>query len=584
MTAPGSAWTSANFAALLLLVLTACAAPDETADRVESPDAAPWFAEVQETAGLDFKHVHGGSGERYMIETMTGGAGLADFDNDGWLDAYLVQSGPLPGYADPTPLPNRLYRNRGLGVGELAFEDVTEGSGAGDTGYGIGTCFGDVDNDGWTDIYVTNLGQDVLLRNLGQADAGRVRFEDITEASGIDSPRYGSSCAFADYDQDGCLDLFVVNFVDFALDNHRLCGAAELRTYCSPDVYNGLPDQLYRNRCDGSGSFEDVSEHAGIANHDPEQGKGLGVVWTDFDTDGDADVYVANDSTRNFLYRNNGDGTFEDVAIFAGAAFNDRGVTEASMGLDAGDYDGDGLLDLFMTHLDFESNTLYRNVGNDLFLDSSTVTGIAAPSATRVGFGTNFLDFDHDGDLDLFVANGHIIDNIALRNQTLEYEQTNQLYENVGGRFVDVSQRAGEHFSLKRVGRATATGDLDNDGDLDLLIANSDREAVVLANRRELQRDDRHWLMLRLLSRHGSRDAIGARVEIHAGDRIWVDEIHSGASYLSQSDLRLHFGLGEVAAIDRLRIRWPEGEIQEIDGSEIAVDRLHEILQAPSAQ
>ncbi len=543
---------------------------------------APWFVEVQDTSGLDFRHQHGGSGERYMIETMTGGAGLLDFDNDGWLDAYLVQSGPLPGFADQTPLPNQLYRHRGDGIN---FEDVTEGSGAGDTGYGIGTCFGDIDNDGWIDIYVTNLGQDTLLRNRGLSD-GRVTFEDVTAAAGIDSPAYGSSCAFADYDRDGCLDLFVVNFVNFTLENHLRCGAEKLRTYCSPDVYDGLPDQLYRNHCDGSGGFDDVSEAAGVVNHDPEQGKGLGVVWTDFDDDGDLDIYVANDSTRNFLYSNRGDGTFEDVAIFAGAAFNDRGLTEASMGLDAGDYDGDGRLDLFMTHLDFESNTLYRNAPNNLFLDSSAMTGVVTPSATRVGFGTNFLDFDHDGDNDLFVANGHILDNAKERNPTLDYEQRNQLLENRDGRFVDVSGQAGEHFTIRRVGRASATGDLDNDGDLDLLIANSNREVVVLRNQRELIGGGRRWLMLRLLSRHGGRDAIGSRVRVIAGDRIWVDEIHSGASYLAQSDLRVHFGLGEIDRIDRIEIRWPEGEIQQLDGAGLELDRLHTLRQpaAPAAE
>ncbi len=570
-------------AAVLGAWTLACAPADPPAGGTESPES-PWFVEVQEASGLDFRHVHGGSGERYMIETMTGGAGLLDFDNDGWLDAYLVQSGPLPGFADPTPLPNRLYRGAGAEGGGIAFEDVTVGSGAGDTGYGTGTCFGDVNNDGWIDIYVTNLGQDTLLRNQGRGEDGRVSFRDATEAAGIDSPRYGSSCAFADYDQDGCLDLFVVNFVDFSLDNHRQCGAEELRTYCSPDAYNGLPDQLYHNRCDGSGSFEDVSDAAGIANHDPEQSKGLGVVWTDFDDDGDLDAYVANDSTRNFLYRNRGDGSFEDIAIFAGAAFNDRGLTEASMGIDAGDYDGDGRLDLFMTHLDFESNTLYRNQGNDLFLDSTAVAGMATPSATRVGFGTNFLDFDHDGDLDVFIANGHIIDNIKLRNPTLEYEQPNQLLENVGGRFVDASERAGPHFRLARVARASATGDLDNDGDLDLLIANSDRQAVVLRNQRELQGGEpRHWLMLDLRSRHGARAAIGGRARIFAGDRVWVDEVRSGASYLAQSDLRLHFGLGTVQRIDRLEIRWPEGEVQQIDGAEVALDRLLEIRQPASS-
>ncbi len=563
----------------MLIAFGACGTTSRDGDRSLSGELSPgqlpadrdqpWFEEIQAQAGLDFAHVHGGSGQRYMIETMIGGGGFLDFDGDGWLDIYAVQGGPLPGFADQRPLPNRLFRNRGGGT----FEDVTDSSGSGDTGYGVGTCFGDFDNDGRTDIYVTNLGQDTLLHNTVDG------FENATSDAGINSPRYGSSCAFADYDQDGCLDLLVVNFVDFALDNHRECGNPALRTYCSPDAYNGLPDQLYRNRCDGT--FEDVSERAGIANQNPNQSKGLGVVWSDLDDDGDVDIYIANDSTRNFFYRNNGDGTFDDIALQSGTAFNDRGVTEASMGVDAGDFDGDGRLDLFMTHLDFETNTLYRNLGDQIFLDATTLAALAAPSATRVGFGTSFFDHDHDGDLDLFVANGHILDNIEQRNATLRFEQPNQLFENRGGRFVDASADAGPHFATARVSRAAATGDLDNDGDLDLLIINSNDGAVLLANRLEQRADltGRHWLGLRLLSRFGGRDAIGTRVRVVAGEHSWVDETRSGASYLSQSDPRLHVGLGAVTEIDRLEIRWPEGDTQTIPGSSLVVDRYHEISQ-----
>ncbi len=553
---------------------------DGTPEPPSAGSEVAWLAEVQEEVGLEYRHVYGGSGERYMVETMSGGGGLLDFDNDGWLDAFLVQGDALPGFAAPSPvdLSNRLFRNRGDGT----FEDVSAAAGMTNTGYGIGACFGDIDNDGWTDVYVTHLGDDVLYRNRGGT------FEAVTAAAGIDSPRWSSSCAFADYDRDGCLDLFVTNFVAFSIADHRLCGSVELPTYCGPDAYGGQPDQLYHNRCDGT--FEEVAERAGVANEDPGQSKGLGVLWSDLDDDGDLDLYVANDSTRNFLYRNNlvesnGEASFTDVGLLSGTAFNDRGATEASMGVDAGDVDGDGRLDLFMTHLDFETNTLYRNLGGGMFLDSTQIAGLGPPSVVQVGFGTNFFDLEHDGDLDLFVANGHIVDNIHLKNPSLSFEQPNQLFDNRGGRFVEVSRSAGPHFENARVSRATAIGDLDNDGDLDLLIVNCNQQAVVLRNQLERRPEGRrhHWLQLRLLSRHGGRDAIGARARLEAGGRSWIAEARSGTSYLSQSDPRLHFGLGTAERIDRLEIRWPEGEIQEIPGTELAVDSLHVIRQPRAA-
>ncbi len=540
---------------------------------VHAQDSAARFTEIAADAGLDFRHVHGGSGERYMAETMGAGGGFLDADGDGRLDVYLVQSGPLPGFRDPTPQPNRLY----LGSGGGRFRDVTAGSGAGDSGYGMGACFGDVDNDGLTDVYVTNFGPDALLRNQGPTPAGGVRFQDVTAAAGIDNPLWGMSCAFADYDRDGCLDLYVVNYVDFALDNHHRCGTRELPGYCHPDSYNGVPDLLYRNRCvAGEIAFEDVTAKAGVRNDDPDQSKGLGVLWTDVDDDGHPDLYVANDSTRNFLYRNLGDGRFRDESLLSGLAFNDQGRTEAGMGVAAGDVDGDGRLDLLVTNLDFETNTFYRALGAGMFEDATAQAGLAGPSLLKVGFGVALFDADLDADLDLMVANGHIIDNIALINSNLSYAQGDQLFENRGGRFVEVSQAAGAYFRAAGVSRGLAAGDVDDDGDLDVLITECDGPARLLRN--ELSAG-RRWIGLELKSRHGGRVAVGARARLVAGDRIQIAEVRAGSSYLAQSDPRLHFGLGDRGTVDRLEIRWPEGQVQQIPGSRLRADAYNVIRQ-----
>ena len=521
-----------------------------------------------------------------MVETMAGGGGFFDLDNDGWLDLYLVQGAALPGFTAPTPLTDRIYRNvgplnagarnRGIGETRPAFEDVTAEVGAG-TGYGMGVCFADVDNDGFTDVYVTGFGPDRLLSNQGG------QLIDVTEAAGIDNPHWAASCAFADYDRDGCLDLYVVNYVDFRLDNHRRCTQDGLEMYCHPDVYNGVPDVLYRNRCDSGGpSFEDVTAGAGVRNDDPRESKGLGVVWTDFDDDGDADLYVANDSTRNFLYRNEGRGadgtvTFRDVGVTSGTAFNDQGLTEAGMGTDAGDVDGDGRTDLFVANLDFETNTLYRNQGRGLFFDSTAQASLAVPSMNRVGFGVNLFDVDNDGDLDLFVANGHIIDNIHELKASLTYGQRDQLFlGDGGGRFELAGESAGAHFRRTLVSRASAVGDIDNDSDLDLLVINCNQAAVLLENHIGEQQSA---LILKLESRYGGRDAIGARVTVTTRRGTQVDEVRSGSSYLSQGDLRLHFGLGRETSVERIEIRWPEGDVQQVAGSELTINTVNVIRQ-----
>ncbi len=563
--------TALRAATLAALGLASPAFAEETAIR---------FTEVAKEAGIDFRHVHGGSGERYIVEIMGAGGGFFDADRDGVLDLYLVQSGPLPGYS-PTPLPNRLFR----GTGDGRFEDVTPSSGAGHTGYGMGTCFGDVDNDGWTDVYVANFGPDVLLRNRGTRGGG-FKFDDVTAAAGLGHDALGMSCAFADYDLDGCLDLYVVNYVDFGFHNHHRCGTAEIPGYCHPDSYDGVPDVLYRGVCAGGKiSFEEVTAEAGVRNDDPDQSKGLGVVWADVDDDGDPDLYVANDSTRNFFYLNEGNGRFSDHSLLSGLAFNDQGRTEAGMGVAAGDVDGDARIDLLVTNLDFETNTFYRNLGGGMFQDATARAGLAGPSLLKVGFGVSLFDADNDADPDLLVANGHIMDNIALINSNLSYPQPDQLFENRGGRFVEVSAGAGPYFGTAGVSRAVAVGDVDNDGDLDALITECDGPTRLLRN--DTLRlpasggtaAGRHWLGLKLESRHAGRDAIGARVKLVAGDLVRVDEVRSGTSYLAQSDPRLHFGLGERQAVDRLEIRWPGGKTQQVPGKDLQVDAYNVIRE-----
>jgi len=553
--------------AVLISFAPACRQSDGGESAVQQPRLSLWFEDVTEASALSFTHVDGGSGRRYMVETMGSGGGFLDFDSDGWLDVFLLQGAPLPGYRGAAPLANRLFRNLRDGT----FEDVTTRSGLGDTGYAMGTCFGDIDNDGRVDVYVTAFGPDRLFRNRGDG-----RFEEITGAAGISNTLWGAGCAFADYDRDGFLDLFVVNYVDATIANHRRCGTSQLPMYCHPDVYAGVPDLLYRNR--GNGTFEEVGADAGIRIDDPNEAKGLGVLWLDYDDDGWLDAYVANDSTRNFLFRNQGDGTFQEVGATAGVAYDNLGRTQAGMGVSAGDVFGTGRMDIVVTNLDFEANTVYRNLGDGLFEDGTTGSGLAGASATQVGFGVSFLDADNDGDLDLVVANGHILDNIAAINPSLAYAQKDQLFANDGtGRFVEVpAVEAGRWFETPSVTRGLAAGDFDNDGSPDLLVTVSNGPAQLLRN---VAGANGHWIDLRLVSRFGGREAVGARVRLVAGDLERVAEVRAGSSYLAQEDGRIHFGLGQRTRIDRLEIRWPEGDRQVVAGADVGIDRVVVIRQ-----
>lgn len=537
-------------AGLVVLALTACtdSAEQSAQGQVSGPaTAAQWFRDVAPEAGLDFVHANGASTRKYLPEIMGSGGSVLDYDGDGWMDLYLVQSGRLPGSEVLAPLQgNRLYRN----LGNWRFEDVTDAAGLGDQGYGMGSVAADYDNDGDTDIYVTNFGPDVLYRNNGDGS-----FSDVTSGSRIDNPAWASSAVFFDADNDGYLDVYVANYLDFTVATHVDCGTPSegIWAYCHPDVYPMAADVFFRG--DGRGGFSDATQHAGLLD-DSGHGKGLGVLAADLDLDGDGDLYVANDSTPNYLFRNDGSGRFEEVGLFTGTSHNGDGLTEAGMGVDAGDADGDGWPDLVVTNLSNEPNALYLG-GPDFYRYATRNLGLFADSLMNVGFGIDFLDVDADADLDLFVTNGHVIDNIELTDDAQTFRQPSQLFLNEAGRFRLVPAAAAGDISLPGVGRGTMTADLDNDGRLDILVSNNNGPVSLYRNMGVVSG---HWIGFDLKGTHGNRDAIGARVIVETTDgKRQAAEKRAGSSYQSSNDPRLHFGLGEAEGPVRVTVHWPGG-------------------------
>ncbi len=505
------------------------------------------FTESAATLGVEFVHRHFGSGEKYMPENMGPGVAVLDFDGDGRLDIYLVQGSPLPGGAAAPAAVNRLFRQRPDGT----FTDVTARAGVGDPGYGMGASFGDYDRDGDLDLYVTNFGANALYRNRGDGT-----FEEVTAQAGVACDLWSVSSGFFDPDGDGDLDLYVVNYLDFAFDNQKWCGNAQtgVRAYCHPDVYNALPDCFFRN--EGDGHFSEVSRRVGILP--TPDGQGLGLAFADLDGDGHQDIYVANDATMNYLYLGDGKGSFTESALLAGVGFNGAGAAESSMGVEIGDLDGDGLPEIFLTHLDQQTNTLYRNLGGGMFADATEAAALGTPSLPWVGFGTVFFDHDNDGDLDIFVTNGHIIDNIELFDPTRSHRQPSQLFDNsANGHFTDLS--AALWLDGPLVGRGAAAPELDRDGDLDLLVTQNGGRALVLVNQ-----GHRLGGSLRLNLRGGRSNphGYGARVEVLAGDRRQVREVLSSSSYLSQGAPEIHFGIASASRADELVVHWPSGRAQ----------------------
>ena len=503
------------------------------------------FVDPTADLGIHFIHQNGISSAKMLPETTGSGAAFFDYDGDGDLDLYLVNSGHMTeGRGDAL---NRLYRNDGT-----RFVEVTAAARIPGRAYGMGVVAADYDNDGDPDLYLTNWGEDILYRNDGQY------FTDVTEEAGLGNPLWGSSAAFLDYDNDGDLDLCVVNYVEFSVEIHPWCGRRDmdLRFYCDPLEYLPTRDFLYRNN--GDGGFTEVGEAAGIVH----RGNGLGVIAADFDNDGDQDLYIANDRTPNFFYENQGDGRFEEIGLVSGTAFSASGAYQAGMGVDAGDYDNDGDLDLFVTNYQLENNALYRNDGL-FFTEVSFQAGMGEISLSYLGFGTGFFDYDNDGWLDLFVANGHVHDNIEHYDELVTYAQQAQIFHNEGGgRYVERTGELGPGLSLDYVGRGSAFGDYDGDGDLDIALMSSGGAASILRNDGG---NANNWLQVELEGGESNRDGIGARIFLRAGALQQLRQVRAGSGFLSTSQKAPLFGLGGNGKVERLEVHWPSGRVQVLE-------------------
>ncbi|MDQ3804419.1 MAG: CRTAC1 family protein [Acidobacteriota bacterium] len=527
------------------LVLLPPSAPPRAAG---NQPAGVRFTDATAQAGITFKHVSTPE-KRYIVESMSGGVALIDYDNDGHLDIYIVNSLTVELLKSKGKTRSALYRNRGDGT----FTDVTDKAGVGDIGWGMGAAVADYNNDGFDDIYVTCVGPNRLLKNNGDGT-----FADVTQKAGVGDPRWSAGASFVDFDHDGHLDLFVSNYVSFDFNNlpefgrDKTCQFKGVAVQCGPRGLPGDGDSLYRNN--GDGTFADVTQKAGVADADGYYG--MGVIASDFDEDGLTDIFVANDSTPNFLYKNNGDGTFKEVGFLSGTALNENGAAQGCMGVTVGDYDHDGRLDLFVTNFDDDYNTLYRNDGRASFTDASYAAKVAAVSLPYVGWGTKFFDYDNDGWVDLFVANGHVYPQIKT------FLQRNFVHRNLrNGTFAEVAEQLGAPFAEKRAARGAAFGDLDNDGDVDIVINNLGGAAQLLRNDGG---NANHSVLIETVGVKSNRGGVGARVKVVSGDLAQKDEVRSGDSYLSQSDPRLHFGLEGRTKIDLIEVRWPSGAVDRI--------------------
>ncbi len=529
------------------------------------------FRDVTAETGITFTHTDGHSGRKYFIESMTGGVAVLDYDGDGDLDIYFLNGAPMPGTVVDTPPTNALYRNDG----GFRFTDVTDQAGVGDTGYGLGVAVGDYDNDGNPDIYINNCGPNVLYRNEGDG-----RFSDVTETAGVgNGNRVGAGTNFLDIDGDGDLDLFVGNYLIWSHDTNVV------RKHGSHDAYSGPLDYprefntLYRNN--GDGTFADVSAESGIAAH---LATAMGTVCADYDNDGDTDIVVANDELGDFLFQNDGKGQFTEVALVSGIAYDMRGGAQSSMGVACGDYNNDGWLDFQMTSYQGQLATLYENLGNGLFDDVTRVTGAGAGTYQHVTWGNGLVDFDNDGDRDLFVACGHVQDNVEQFDDTAVYHARNVMLMNTGQeRFVDVSGACGDGLAVTLASRGAAFADLDNDGDVDVVVLNSRREPTIMRN--DLASVN-HWLQVRLRGTHTNRDGVGAHVSVVCGDLTQIAEVHSGQGYQSHYGTRLHFGLGTHAQVDRVEVRWIGGGLdvhEQLDADQtiIITEREPQIVGSP---
>ncbi|MDQ3585265.1 MAG: CRTAC1 family protein [Acidobacteriota bacterium] len=547
--------------------------PPPSAPQSQSPVT---FTDITAQSGVTFKHAASPTSQKYLMETMGAGVALFDYDNDGRLDIYFTNGArlddPMPKSAQPDKREprfwNRLYRQKADGT----FEDVTERAGVKGEGYSMGAAAGDFDNDGFTDLYVTAYGGGTLYRNKGDGT-----FEDVTKRTGTGTSGWPTSAGWLDYDRDGRLDLFVVRYMDWNFEiGNLVCGELRpgYRAYCHPDNFKGAMNILFRQKADGT--FEDVSQKAGI--NDPEN-KGLGVAFADFDGDGFTDIFIANDSVRQSLLRNKGDGTFEDIALLAGVGYDENGKTFAGMGVDAADFDNDGQPDVFITALSNETYPLYRNNGDQSFTYVTQTTGVAQITLLYAGWGTRFIDLDNDGLRDIFVAQGHVLDTIEKTTSYLKYKQPPLLLRNAGAikdrwMFQNVSSSAGTAFNTPLAARGAAFGDLDNDGDTDIVIGVTDAAPVILRN----DGTKHHWLGLSLAGTKSHRSGTGARVSVtDSTGRKQIFDVTNAGSYLSSHDPRIIVGLGAATAVSSIEIRWPSGQKQTV--SNPAIDRYATIKE-----
>lgn len=534
---------------------------------------AATFVDIARAARIDFRHDNAATSQKYLIETMGSGCGWIDYDQDGLLDLYLVNGAATRAYKPAHPLRSALYHNNGDGT----FTDVTAKAGVGAVGlFGMGVAVGDYDNDGYPDLLVLGYGRSILYHNNGDGT-----FADVTAHAGVENPgRWASSAAWFDYDNDGRLDLVIANYLDWSPDRNFWCGdhGPGMRSYCHPDDYNGEAPTLYHNN--GDGTFADVSKQSGVG---VKPGNGLGIMTFDYDNDGWQDIFIANDSMANFLFHNNRDGTFREVGYWAGVAVSGDGLPEAGMGTDAADTTGNGRMDLLVTHLDSQLARLYQNMGKQTFDDATIRSGLGYATFHMSGFGARFMDYDNDGALDIFMANGHVLDNIHRYNSSVHYAEPKLMFRNLGnGMFKNVSGELGPDFLRPRVSRGAAVGDFDNDGDLDILVNNNGERPQLLRNDGG---NSNHWLEILLIGTRSNRDGVGARITVCAGTLVLYDQRKGGMSYQSAQDPRLHFGLGPHANVDTVEIIWPSGTVTKLANIKsdriIAIQEGHGLIERP---
>jgi len=552
-------WALATSVSVLVSTAAAFGQGSKPSSKLAQSDPVIRFSDIRKSAGIDFVQDSTQTEEKYYLETMGTGVAWIDYDQDGLMDLYFVQSGATDAYKPAHPLRSALYHNNGDGT----FTDVTDKAHVGGEGhYGQGVAVGDFNNDGYPDMYITGYGRAILYLNNGDGT-----FTDVSEKSGVvDGENWSTSAGWFDFDKDGWLDLLVTNYIDWSPKNNLWCGERKpgYRSYCNPNNYRGQKTKLFRNNHDGT--FTDVSDKSGVGL--PES-KGMSMVLADLNSDSWPDIAVANDTWPNFLFENNHDGTFSDVSLISGLAASEDGRYEAGMGIDAADVDGDGNLDIYITHLDFELNRLYHNNGDGTFTDATYSSGIGNKAILLSGVAAKFIDYDNDGWPDILQANGAMVDNVQLYHSLVTYKEPLLMFRNLGhGQFEKTSDTLGPDFNRPMVGRGLATADFFNDGQIGIAVNCRGDSPVILRN----EGTSNHWLEVLLIGTKSNRDGIGSLLKLSSGGVVQVDQSKGGTSYMSASDPRIHFGLGKRSKIDSLQITWPSGKVDKL--TDVPVDSV----------